>query len=92
MPMKKTTAEPKNGVKRSRRKAKANRKPRSDRSTVSRLRAELQDLKRENKTLKKGLAALTFKDDPRNMDLTPEDGVTEPSLIDIIAQLGRAGK
>jgi hypothetical protein len=92
MPMKKTTAEPKNGAKRSGRKAKAHPKPRPDRSTVSRLRAELHELKRENTALKKSLGALLCKDLPVNMDLTPEDGVAEPSLMDLIAELRRTGK
>ena len=56
------------------------------------LQRELKALRDENRQLKKSLDALMFKDLPVNLHLTPEDGVTEPSLTELIAQLERAGK
>ena len=56
------------------------------------LQRELKALREENRRLKKSLATLLFKDDSANLDLTPEDGMAEPSLTELVAELARAGK
>jgi hypothetical protein len=91
MPMKKTTAEPKNGAKRSPRKAKATRKPGSQPSTVSRLRAELQELKQENATLKKSLVALLHEDIVIDKEKMLKEAMTTPSLVELIAEMEARG-
>ena len=56
------------------------------------LQRELNELREENRCLKRSLSSLMFKDLPVNMDLKPDDGVTEPSLTALIARLEHAGK
>jgi hypothetical protein len=62
------------------------------RAEKERLERELKELRDENRVLKRNLAALVFKDDPINLDLKPEDGIAEPSLIELVAALRRSGK
>lgn len=57
---------------------------------VEQLRGELKELRKENRQLKKSLGALMCKDLPVNMDLTPEDGVSEPSLLELIDELRKS--
>lgn len=80
-------------ISRPKRRAKAVRqKTPTLRSQNERLERELKALRAENRKLRNSLAAIVFKDDPINLDLAPEDGVGEPSLIDLIAEIERAGK
>jgi hypothetical protein len=62
------------------------------RAQNEKLQRELNELRQENRQLKKSLGALMFKDDPVNMDLRPDDGVFEPSLTKLIAELEHSGK
>ena len=74
--------------KRSPRKAKAP----TLRTQNQRLERELEELRKENRLLRKSLGAIMFKNDPKMMDLLPEHGVFEPSLADLIAELEQGGK
>ncbi|MBI3822102.1 MAG: hypothetical protein HY289_05405 [Planctomycetes bacterium] len=62
------------------------------RAQNQRLERELDELRKENRQLKRSLGALICKDDPINMNLVPEDGVSEPSLDQLIKKIERAGK
>ena len=70
-----------------RRPKAASRKPETLRAQNAALERELHEFAKENRQLKKSLGAVLCKDLPVNMDLTPEDGVAEPSLMDLIAEL-----
>lgn len=59
---------------------------------MNRLEREVKELRDENRWLKKNLGDLLCKDEPRDMDLSPEDGVTSPSLAQIVKELERSGK
>jgi hypothetical protein len=61
------------------------------RAEKDRLERELKELREENRMLKRSLAAMVFKDDPVNLDLKPEDGVAQPTLLEIVEELGKAG-
>jgi hypothetical protein len=69
----------------------SNRKTPSLRTQDQRLEQELMELRAENRQLKKSLGSLIFKDEPRNMDLKPTDGVFEPPLSELIAEVEREG-
>jgi hypothetical protein len=69
----------------------ANGKPPTLRAQNERLERELKKLREENRQLKKSLGVLMCKDDPVNMDLTPDDGRFEPPLSELIAALERTG-
>lgn len=71
---------------------RGNGKPPSMRAQIQQMERQLKELRDENRQLKKSLGALICKDDPVQMDLTPEDGVAEPSLIDLVGELKRTGK
>jgi ribosomal protein L34E len=78
--------------KRTKARAKAsNGKTPTLRTINRRLERELEELRKENRQLKRSLGALLCKDEPRNMDLKPEDGVFEPPLAELIAEIERAG-
>jgi hypothetical protein len=62
------------------------------RAQYEQLQKEFKELRDENRVLKRHLAALVFKDEPKNLDLRPEDGIAEPSLIELVAELRRSGK
>ena len=71
---------------------KSNGKTQSLRAHNEQLQKELNELRQENRYLKKSLGAILSKDVPKNMDFTPEDGVAKPSLLSLIAKLERTGK
>jgi hypothetical protein len=56
------------------------------------LELELDELRKENRELKKSLGALMCKDLPVDLTLTPEDGVAKPSLLDIVTKIQRGRK
>jgi hypothetical protein len=70
----------------------ANGKAPSLRVQIQQLERELKDLRDENGQLKRSLGALMSKDLPIDLTLTPEDGVSKPSLLEIIAKLERGHK
>ena len=88
MPIKKNASVPKNSAKRPARKSAG--RPVRDRE-VEQLENEVSRLRDENRRLRKSLGALICKDDPMNLDLTPADGVFDPPLTELIAEIERAG-
>jgi transposase-like protein len=73
------------------RTAKTNGRVSTSGAEYKRLQKELKVLREENRQLRKSLCAVIFKDEPRNMDLKPEDGVFDPPLTELIAEIERAG-
>jgi hypothetical protein len=70
---------------------RANGKAPTLRAEKERLERELKQLREENRSLKWSLGALICKDDPKEMDLMPDDGISEPSLVQLMKELERAG-